>query len=147
VGLPNDRNRPKCDGVIYENARARIAEISDGTSNTLLVGERPPTPTLFWGWWTWSAFDASLGVRNTFYVYTPDDPANPGGDRCSTFYPESYRQGKVGYCDAHHFWSMHSGGAQWLFADGSVRFLPYQTNQILPALATRAGGEVVDWGS
>jgi hypothetical protein len=27
-------------------------------------------------------------------------------------------------------------------ADGSVRFIPYSANEIMPALATRAGGEV-----
>jgi prepilin-type processing-associated H-X9-DG protein len=46
-----------------------------------------------------------------------------------------------------HFWSLHPGGANFAFADGSVRFLAYSANTILPALATRAGGEVVgnDW--
>lgn len=48
-------------------------------------------------------------------------------------------------CDAFHFWSFHSGGANFLFADGSVRFIPYTANEIMPALATRAGGEAVSW--
>jgi prepilin-type processing-associated H-X9-DG protein len=34
--------------------------------------------------------------------------------------------------------------AHFLFADGSVRFLTYSADSILPALATRAGGEVVE---
>jgi prepilin-type processing-associated H-X9-DG protein len=46
-------------------------------------------------------------------------------------------------CDLFHFWSLHSGGANFLFADGSVHFLSYQADTVLPALATRAGGEVV----
>jgi prepilin-type processing-associated H-X9-DG protein len=42
-----------------------------------------------------------------------------------------------------HFWSPHSGGANYAFADGSVRFLSYSANPVLPALATRAGNEKV----
>jgi prepilin-type processing-associated H-X9-DG protein len=37
---------------------------------------------------------------------------------------------------------MHSGGGHFLFADGSVRFVAYAANPLLPALATRNGGEV-----
>ena len=47
-------------------------------------------------------------------------------------------------CDFNHYWSMHSNGANFVFADGSVRFLPYTAEPILPALATRNGGEVAD---
>ena len=46
-------------------------------------------------------------------------------------------------CDQTHFWSLHPGGANFLFADGSVHFLYYSADRVLPALATRAGGEVV----
>jgi len=42
-----------------------------------------------------------------------------------------------------HFWSPHIGGAFFLFADGSAHFLPYAAASILPALASRAGGEAV----
>jgi prepilin-type processing-associated H-X9-DG protein len=61
-------------------------------------------------------------------------------------------------CSFNHFGSFHTGGANFAFGDGSVRFLSYNINQALPpasqvpngaqnifeALATRAGGEVLD---
>jgi prepilin-type processing-associated H-X9-DG protein len=43
-----------------------------------------------------------------------------------------------------HFWSQHPGGGQFVFADGSVKFLSYESADILPALASRSGGEVVE---
>ena len=42
-----------------------------------------------------------------------------------------------------HFWSPHSGGAYFALADGSTRFISYTANDQMPALASRAGGEVV----
>lgn len=46
-------------------------------------------------------------------------------------------------CDRWHFWSLHPGGANFAFADGSVRFMPYGAKAIMPALATRDGGEII----
>ena len=47
-------------------------------------------------------------------------------------------------CDLLHFWSLHpGGGAHFLFCDGSVRFITYSAASVMPALATRAGGETV----
>jgi prepilin-type processing-associated H-X9-DG protein len=76
-----------------------------------------------------------LGVRELRAAkYCPECPTGPyhftSGDLANP-------------CDAFHFWSLHSGGANFLFADGSVRFLKYQANSIMPALATRAGFEPV----
>ncbi len=46
---------------------------------------------------------------------------------------------------ADQFWSLHPGGAQFCFADGSVRFLKEKRPlAIFQALATRAGGEIVN---
>jgi prepilin-type processing-associated H-X9-DG protein len=60
-------------------------------------------------------------------------------------FPALYARGRVDdSCDYNHFWSLHPNGANFLFGDGSVRFLPYTAQAILPALATRSGGEVVD---
>ena len=47
-------------------------------------------------------------------------------------------------CAAFHFWSPHSGGSHFLFADGAVRFLAYSAAPLMPALATRAGEEAVE---
>ena len=45
-------------------------------------------------------------------------------------------------CDELHFWSFHDAGANFLFCDGSVRLIAYSARAILPALATRAAGDV-----
>jgi prepilin-type processing-associated H-X9-DG protein len=59
--------------------------------------------------------------------------------------PYAYGRGRLSnQCDQFHFWSLHVDGAHFLFADGSVRFLSYSADGVLPALATRAGGEVVE---
>jgi prepilin-type processing-associated H-X9-DG protein len=44
-------------------------------------------------------------------------------------------------CDMFRFWGLHAGGSNFLFADGAVRFLTYNAAPLLPALATRNGGE------
>jgi prepilin-type processing-associated H-X9-DG protein len=43
-------------------------------------------------------------------------------------------------CIVYH----HPGGAHFLFGDGSVRFVSYGAAPIMPALATRNGGEAVN---
>jgi prepilin-type processing-associated H-X9-DG protein len=121
--LPNDSTwRDRNDGVMYGSSRIGIGQISDGTSNTVVVGERPPSPDLFMGWWPWSAFDASLGVHTTWAYYAIASRGQPNATYCYPLLPEKFRPGVGNYCDVHHFWSQHPGGANWLFADGGVRF-------------------------
>src|SRR5262249_19159453 len=47
--------RDRNDGTLFGSSHVRIADITDGTSTTLLIGERPPSPDLYVGWWTWGA--------------------------------------------------------------------------------------------
>lgn len=128
------------DGIFYNGSAVRINDITDGSSQTLLVGERPPSDDLQYGWWyagqgqklTGSA-DAVLGARE-INVVLPD--SCPRG-------PYTYGPGKLDDpCALFHFWSLHSGGANFLLADGSVHFLAYGRSDVLPALASRGGGEV-----
>ena len=141
------------DGIFYELSAVKIDQIIDGTSNTLMVGERPPSTDLNFGWWYAGAGywdptfgqvgtgDVTLGVREQVYV---TDPGQQIGVECpmSKIY---FQQGNVDDpCDQVHYWSLHGGGANFLFCDGAVQFLTYSADPVLPALATRAGGEVVD---
>ena len=73
----------------------------------------------------------------------------PEGSSLGDYYecgagPYAYKAGDLlNRCDAYHFWSVHTGGANFAFADGSVKMLRYTADPILAALATRAGGEIV----
>jgi prepilin-type N-terminal cleavage/methylation domain-containing protein len=130
------------NGVLYMNSAIRFADVSDGTSNTLLVGERPPSTDLYYGWWyagegqsLTGSTDMILGVRERMAELIPGCSARP----------YDYTPGRLSnQCDMFHFWSPHFGGAHFLMVDGSVHFLSYDANPILPALATRAGGETVE---
>lgn len=127
IGLPTD-------GVLFGGSKIKVSDISDGASQTVLVGERPPASSTSWGWWTWGPLDSAMGVVNA--------AADPHGITCPL--PQTYSPGKIGReCDALHYWSLHPRGANWLFGDGSVRFLTYTLAPVLPKLATRAGGEHV----
>jgi prepilin-type N-terminal cleavage/methylation domain-containing protein/prepilin-type processing-associated H-X9-DG protein len=104
-------------GVFYANSRTRIADITDGTSNTLMLGERITFPNYekefnFWyaGFIGESLFD-TLTAMNPQRLVSTAALANPGGP---------------GYED-NPLWnsasSRHPGGANFAMADGSVRFL------------------------
>src|SRR5207249_2172607 len=56
------------DGMLFMDSRVRLADVTDGTSTTLLVGERPPSLDLrygrwYGGWGAWGVTNAFLGVR------------------------------------------------------------------------------------
>jgi len=134
-------NSGRMDGVLFLNSRIRFSDVTDGTSTTLAVGERPPSADGWLGWWYAGAgqgnegsADTVLGVRETCYYSLCNCPKGP----------YEYGPGRSdNICDAFHFWSHHRGGANFLFVDGAVHFLPYSAQPIMSALATRAGGEVV----
>ncbi|HET6575344.1 MAG TPA: DUF1559 domain-containing protein [Fimbriiglobus sp.] len=132
------------DGVLGPYPGVRLSDVTDGTSQTVMVGERPPPDSLRAGRWYTGSQDSRWGMDRgpgtTMFVLSPawlTDPLCTG-----PVYSFSY--GRLdNSCDRYHLWSLHPGGANFAFADGSVRFLNYSAGDVLPALATRAGGEVV----
>ncbi len=134
------RNGFQNDGLLFADSRVKFGEIRDGQSNTILIGERPPSDDFRIGWWYrgWGASkdgigEMILGVRER--NFGSDYKTCPAG-------PFAFTVGKLDNpCDVFHFWSPHTGGANFAFADGSVRFLSYAADSILPALSTRSGGE------
>jgi prepilin-type N-terminal cleavage/methylation domain-containing protein/prepilin-type processing-associated H-X9-DG protein len=132
------------DGVLFQDSVVRFADVLDGTSNTLMLGERPPSADFQFGWWyagigqrsTGSA-DLILGVHEqNLLPITSGSPCGPGA---YPFSPGTFTDP----CAMFHFWSPHPGGANFAMADGSVRMIRYLANPVMPALASRAGGEVV----
>lgn len=131
------------DGVIVSSP-VPLTDITDGTSNTLMVGERPPPDTLQAGWW-YSAVVDSLWVDAGSRGPDGSMPViiQTGNYPCRG--PFRFGPGRTANsCDRYHFWSLHPGGAQFLFADCSVHYLKYSAASVLPQLATRAGGEPVE---
>lgn len=126
------------DGVMYVSSKTRSAHILDGTSHTIVVGERPPDSILSWGWTFWGWFDSSMSAK----VYAKPDNFTYTG--CAV--PGVYGPGNTtNICHGLHYWSLHSGGANFAFADGSVRFIAYNVDpDFLPKLATRNGAEAVE---
>ena len=131
------------DGVLLANRPVRLSEITDGTSNTLLIGERPSSKSANYGWWYAGAgqdgrgsADIILGVRERKHQYPIDELAS------CTDGPYQFKRGNYDPCDPLHFWSMHPGGASFGMADGSVRFIGYSASESLSVLATRNDGRV-----
>jgi prepilin-type N-terminal cleavage/methylation domain-containing protein len=161
-GKTSDRSGILVSSTFSVHPKVNFAAITDGSSNTLMVGERPPSVDLFYGWWFAGAgFDGSgvgditMGAREVVYA------ANVSSTISSNGPPAPCPLTKVGFqpgtindpCDQVHFWSWHPAGANWLLGDGSCRFLTYSldTNapQLTPAsplmqMSTRNGGEVTN---
>jgi len=138
------------DGILVYNVQCKMTDITDGTSNTLMVGERPPSSDLNYGWWFAGAgYDGSgtgdvvLGSTDIPYASSLGCPASAVGFQPGVFVGSS--NGITAFCHQAHFWSMHTGGGNWLMGDGSVRFMAYSGNAVLPALVTKAGSETVQF--
>jgi hypothetical protein len=131
---------------VFGGGTVSIRQITDGLSNTLFAGERPPSPDNYWGWWT------STWLHTTLWAImeSPSNfggPTDSNGDGTGTPCPDRayFSPGDLfDYCHVNHFWSWHDAGGNWLLGDGSVRFIAYSGGMtIIPAMATIDGGEAV----
>ena len=131
------------NGVFYRGSRVSLRDITDGTGQTLLAGER--SRNVCDATWvgaipsmvvctnpSWSVRDCA--TSNVMVM------ANTGPWEDETWVNVPNHKG----AKADDFWSLHPGGCNFLMGDGSVRFIKESVNPtVFSALATRAGGEVI----
>ena len=109
-----------------------MAGVLDGTSNTILVGEALPDQDANNEFWT--ATSAASGVTI---------PINWRTDLAVDGFGSTNWNSRLSYA-ARGFKSRHPGGANFLFADGSVKFIKNSINRVTYcAIGSRNGGEVV----
>jgi prepilin-type N-terminal cleavage/methylation domain-containing protein/prepilin-type processing-associated H-X9-DG protein len=153
------------DGIFFQtgpatplNPQIRVGDVKDGTSSTLLFGERnhvdrnydtfaalalTTEPMGAWGWWAPSggAFGISDVTMSSFAPINykiPFPQAGSGITTTAAFAP--YDTLRV--CA---FGSQHPASANFALADGSVRPISDKIQQsILVSLSTRDGSEVVN---
>ncbi len=135
------------DGIFYLNSTVRIVAITDGTSNTILFGERfhfdptfdalyPSAPMSSFGGWAWANENATedelLSAQAPIGYMIPLGTTKDPGEVLHDTRVGAYGSGHTG------------GGANFVLADGSVHFLATAVSQtVLEQLSTRAGGEII----
>jgi prepilin-type N-terminal cleavage/methylation domain-containing protein/prepilin-type processing-associated H-X9-DG protein len=153
IGLNNDGLG---NGVMYRNSGVRLADLTDGTSQTILVGER-----------AWSI------VQGVWAGVVTNGTTRRGAmNRCPATGAPFYSAATLVHAHGHllntdtdedggldDYSSQHPGGANFVFADGSVHFLKSvlrdsgntpsggtaysPSSLVLQALTTRSGGEII----
>jgi prepilin-type N-terminal cleavage/methylation domain-containing protein/prepilin-type processing-associated H-X9-DG protein len=134
---------PTGAGVFYRNSRTRLTDITDGMSNTVLIGDRAWSQAR--GVWAGAPAGGIMraGAMNPWQMAT--GPA-PNLVLAHNNWINIRTDADGGLDD---FSSNHTMGVNLLFADGSVHFLgsitgPGPLHNDFQALGTRAGGEVIE---
>jgi prepilin-type N-terminal cleavage/methylation domain-containing protein/prepilin-type processing-associated H-X9-DG protein len=137
-----DNNLVPWNGVLFRNSQVRADDITDGTSSTIIIGERAWAQTK--GVWVGAPQGALIraGSMNPFSAATATSAV---GILAHAHWINNKIDADGGLDD---YASLHTGGAQFLFADGSVRFLqdvttPGGWETTFQAMGTRNGREAI----
>jgi prepilin-type processing-associated H-X9-DG protein len=118
-------------GITNSFANIRIDQVSDGTSNTLMVGEKSLQPQFY------ETGEAHGEGFNAF--------AGDGSDLDGATATDAYYRDVDGMLGSLNFGSCHAGGANFVLCDGSVRQISYGVNStVWECLGNRNDGKAFD---
>jgi prepilin-type N-terminal cleavage/methylation domain-containing protein/prepilin-type processing-associated H-X9-DG protein len=130
IGCQSKAYFANCTGICHQRSMIKMAEITDGTSNTYLVGEKYLNPNDYF----------------TGDCYSDDESAFSGDDWDQTRWTITPpRQDTQGYADMNIFGSAHAGNFNMAFCDGSVHPVNYSIDSIVHQyLGNRRDGKMID---
>jgi prepilin-type N-terminal cleavage/methylation domain-containing protein/prepilin-type processing-associated H-X9-DG protein len=160
------RNKNARSNGLLKQGKTTIAEVTDGLSNTIAVGEDagrdeyflspytelsqpgsdnrgggPSGPTAYKRYWRWAEPDTAYGVSGQ-----PNNKFRPMKELTPWLTTGSTAGNNAGAND--ELFSFHPGGVNVLMGDGSVKFIKDSIGiKVLRGLVTPQGGEVLDASS
>lgn len=148
-GIPDGFYGPGARGVFWRNSHTRIADVLDGTTNTILAGERSGnhSPSTWTGAVPGGRCPAWMAATPVFPNSPPPGPAYDNADfgealvlahANATHLPSA----DIPIFDPDTFYSFHPNGANFLFCDGSGRFISSDIDgYVYQSLSTIGSGE------
>ena len=144
-GLVYGSREGACTGMFGPNSSVRMAEVTDGTSNTVMIAEMCYGP---------NGVKTSTGANRIYngaiWVGIPTDANSNVANQlslCGFAAGSDVRFRKINTPDSSNaISSAHSNGAQFSVADGSVRFISQNADgKMIDAIADRADGAAITW--
>jgi len=121
-----------CNGLCFERSEVKPAHVTDGQSNTILLGEKNINPQHY--------ATGKLGSENET-AYTGFNNDNYRSTHAN--WPPT--PDRIGFNTGAHFGSAHSSGCYFAFGDGSVRQLRYSIDKtVWSYLGNRKDGQTID---
>lgn len=121
------------NGVVTQRSGTKLKQVTDGTSNTAMVGEKYVAPDFYETGDDWGD-DQTMYVgfdRDTIRYFANTNSATPNVRYLTNQFPNwRPRQDTPGYTpDLPPWGSNHSSGLQFVFCDGSVRLINYEIDE------------------